>query len=246
MQQKMVMLNNPTNSQLELICFPYGGGAPHEFAPWRDKMPPGVGLRVAQYAGTGARMGEALCQNVQALVHDFLPLFSNISGKFVLFGHSMGALTVFELARALEKAGRGPEHLFVSGLIAPHLPKSYATVHTHSDSEFDKILLEFGGLPEDLMSSPDFMSLVRPILRAAFQVWETYSFKEGPKLNCPVTAFGGSRDFHYPGESVRQWECHTNGLFDFHLLEGDHFFLHQSREVLLNHIRRVLQKVSGI
>ncbi|WP_405722324.1 thioesterase domain-containing protein [Streptomyces sp. NBC_00046] len=34
---------------------------------------------------------------------------------YALFGHSMGAIVGFEVARRLEDAGRGPVELFASG-----------------------------------------------------------------------------------------------------------------------------------
>ncbi len=240
-KHRLTTLSTPNSVDLDFICFPYGGGSPHEFTEWSQYLPPGVRFRVALYPGTGMRMGEPLRQDVHNLVEDFLPEISQVKGKLVLFGHSMGALTAFELARALQEMGRPPVHLMVSGLIAPHLPKSYDTVHNLPDAQFDNLLLEFGGMAEDLMKNPDFMALARPILRAAFQLWESYTYKKGPKLSCPITAFGGNRDHHYPCEQVRGWGWHTEGLFDYHTLDGDHFFLHQSRETLMGHVSRVLQ-----
>src|SRR4051795_2234429 len=35
-------------------------------------------------------------------------------GRFAFFGHSMGALVAFELARKM-RYGQGPDHLFVAG-----------------------------------------------------------------------------------------------------------------------------------
>ena len=49
---------------------------------------------------------------------------------FALFGHSMGALVGFELARALRRRRLpAPERLFVSAFRAPHLPQRRPPLH---------------------------------------------------------------------------------------------------------------------
>jgi surfactin synthase thioesterase subunit len=48
-----------------------------------------------------------------------------LGGRFALFGHSMGALRAFEIARKLQARGASPEVLFVSGEPAPHLPTEW-------------------------------------------------------------------------------------------------------------------------
>ncbi|MGH3564876.1 MAG: thioesterase II family protein [Pseudonocardia sp.] len=50
-------------------------------------------------------------------------LVSYLDRLFALFGHSMGALIAFELARQLRTKGLESVQVFVSGCKAPHLPR---------------------------------------------------------------------------------------------------------------------------
>jgi surfactin synthase thioesterase subunit len=40
-----------------------------------------------------------------------------------------------------------------------------------------------------------------------------------------------------PGESLRAWQEHTTGGFEAHLMEGDHFFIHQRHEEVVRIVR---------
>lgn len=92
-------------ARLRLLCFPYAGGAAHVYADWRQALPQQVLLQVVQYPGRGARFRDAPLRRIDemalAVVHalqrdpDPRPL--------VFFGHSMGALLAFEVARLMHK-----------------------------------------------------------------------------------------------------------------------------------------------
>jgi medium-chain acyl-[acyl-carrier-protein] hydrolase len=50
-----------------------------------------------------------------------------LAGRLVFYGHSMGALLAFELARQLRRLyGIEPDHLILSGRAAPRVPAATA------------------------------------------------------------------------------------------------------------------------
>ena len=77
------------------------------------------------------------------------------------FGHSMGALISFELARRLRRRGiPGPIHMIVCGHRAPHLRDPHRAIHQLSDAEFRAKLREFGGTPEAVLQDDELMELL--------------------------------------------------------------------------------------
>lgn len=224
-----------TQSRLRLFCFPYAGGGAPVFRSWPDKLPEGVELCAIQLPGRGPRLMETPFSNMAALVSaltdEILPFFDK---PFALFGHSMGAWIGFELARSLQSThGIEPLHLFVSGARAPQVPSRAVPLHNLSEAEFIEALGTLKGTPKEVLEHPELMQLMIPILRADFEVCETYAFREGAVLNCPITAFGGLQDRRLLRSDLKAWGEQTAAHFSMQMFPGDHFFLHTSQALLL-------------
>lgn len=168
---------------------------------------------------------------VSALTDALLPLFDK---PFAFFGHSMGAWIGFELARRLQsKHAIEPQHLFVSGAGAPHVPSRELSLHALPEAEFIKALGGLNGTPKELLESEELMQLMLPILRADFAVCETYAYRNGSILNCPITAFGGLQDRRLHRSDIKAWRKETNSSFAIKMFPGGHFFLHTAATLLL-------------
>src|SRR4051812_30171971 len=89
-------------SSLRLFCFPYAGGAANVFHNWSSLLPSSIDVCAVQPPGRGNRLLEepytGLRELVGAAANALLP---HMDRPFALFGHSMGALVAFELARFL-------------------------------------------------------------------------------------------------------------------------------------------------
>jgi len=77
------------------------------------------------------------------------------------------------------------------------------------------------------------MRLLSPMMRADFQLIETYRYEPGVPLTCPITVFGGLDDAVVSRESLYAWRQETSGAFKLNMLPGDHFFLRTSESLLL-------------
>src|SRR5690606_30530844 len=130
-------------ARLRLFCFPSAGGGASQYRLWAQSLPMDVELCPVLLPGREARMREAparrLAPLAEALADGLSPLFDI---PFAFFGHSMGALLAFELARQLRRrGGPQPAHLFVSGRRAPQLPDPDGTLHTLGDAAFVREVL---------------------------------------------------------------------------------------------------------
>jgi medium-chain acyl-[acyl-carrier-protein] hydrolase len=221
---------NP-HAGLRLFCFPYAGGGATVYRAWADGLPPDVELACVQYPGRGSRLKEPAFAQLMPLVEALVPaLPPHLDKPFAFFGHSMGAVIAFELARRL---AREPLHLFVSGRQAPQLPPRDLHTYDLPDAEFIEELQRLGGTPREALAHPELMQLMLPLLRADFEAIQTYAYAPGPPLHCPVTAFGGLEDEDVSREQLEAWREQTDARFDAHLLPGDHFFLHSAQARLL-------------
>jgi medium-chain acyl-[acyl-carrier-protein] hydrolase len=230
---------------LRLFCFPYAGGSALIYRSWPQHLPPGVEVCAVQLSGRGQRINEPPFRSLDALIPALAAaLRPHLDRPFAFFGHSMGALVSFELARYLRgHGGAAPEHLFVSGHAAPRPGRRREKIFDLPEPEFKEQLRRLNGTPHEVLEHPELMELLLPLLRADFSVCDTYVYAERQPLDCPITAFGGLGDASVSREDVEAWAAQTAGDFSVRMLPGDHFFLHESEALLLNLLGRELTHI---
>lgn len=239
---------NP-QARLRLFCFHYAGGGALSFRDWPNNLPSSVEVCLIELPGRGIRFGEvaftSMAPLVQAIADALLPYLDK---PFAFFGHSMGGLVSFELARILRRNCRlNLTHLFVSGHRAPHLPDPDLPIYNLPDSEFLDELRKFEGTPPEVLENTELMQLLLPTLKADFTVVETYTYINEPPLNISITAFGGKQDRETNYDQLNAWRQQTNEAFSLHMLPGNHFFLNSSQAILLTLLsKKLLRLVSEI
>jgi medium-chain acyl-[acyl-carrier-protein] hydrolase len=225
-------------TQLRLFCFPYAGGSASAFQSWRQYLPDAVDLCLIQLPGREMRLREKAYSSLPSLLNALTPvLLPYLDQPFVFFGHSMGAMICFELARSLrQRQSPQPLHLFVSGCRAPHLPATEPAIHALPESELIAALKRLNGTPPSLLENRELMELLLPMLRADFALFETYNYIPKEPLSCPITAFGGLQDTRATSQQISHWYEHTHTTFTLHMFPGDHFFILEARKELLEKI----------
>lgn len=222
-------------ASLRLFCFPYAGGGSIIYRTWVGQLPPSVELYVAHLPGRENRLIEPPFTNIYPLVEALAEAIPPYLDKpFAFFGHSMGAMISFELARLLRrKNGPMPSALYVSGRPAPQLPRSDSISYNLPEEEFKQKLQNLNGTPKEVLDHPEVMELLIPLVRADFSVVETYEYRPEPPLDLPLVAFGGLQDKAVPQERVEAWREQTSSSFRLWMIQGDHFFLNSSQRLLL-------------
>ncbi len=223
------------STRVRLFCFPYAGGGASAFFAWREHLPAEIDLCLVQLPGRETRLRERGYTHLPALIEALVPaLLPYLDQPFVLFGHSLGAMISFELTRALRRRQMPlPLHLVASGCRAPHLPSAESVLHALPDSELMAELKRLNGTPAALLADRELMELLLPLFRADFALFETYEYLAEAPLPCPITALGGLQDTRATGEQVAHWREQTSQQFALQMFPGGHFFLHESRQQLL-------------
>ncbi len=235
---------------MRLFCFPYAGGGAMIYQSWWRSLPPTVEVCPVQLPGRGARLRETPFTRLEPLVQETARGIAPYLDKpFAFFGHSMGALIGFELARRLRRSPslRQPSLLFVSGSGAPQLGPLSRPLYALPKPELMEELRRLNGTPEEVLAHPELMELMLPIIRVDFEVCQTYAYTDEPPLGCPITAVGGLSDVEVRPEHVREWQRQTTSDFSMWMLPGDHFFLNtlsaQLFHILSQQIEQLISSV---
>ncbi|MEU6239054.1 thioesterase domain-containing protein [Kitasatospora sp. NPDC047058] len=219
---------------VRLVCFPHAGGSASYFIDYAAALSPYADVLAVQYPGRQNRFGEPVIDTVDGLADRvYEALLPWADRPLMFFGHSMGTVVCFEVARRFERDGvAGPVHLFVSGGRAPSLPRD-STVHLLPDDELLGELARLGGTDERVLADPELRTFILPALRADYTAVETYRCEPDAVVSLPVTALTGDADPRASLAEVRGWERHTTGAFDLHVFPGGHFYLTDQRDAVV-------------
>ncbi len=231
-------------ARLRLFGFPYAGGGASIFRLWPDGLPASIEVCPIQLPGRENRLREPPYIHMEPLVRALCQaLQPYLNMPYAFFGHSMGALVSFELARTLVcQNGLGPVHLFVSGHAAPQIPPTTLCIHQLPEPEFIAELGRLNGTPSKVLQNVELMEFFLPALRADLAVNETYTYTSATRLDCPISAYGGLQDCVVGADGLAAWRDQTRGTFKLCMFSGDHFFLHGSRLTLLQAIANDLEQ----
>jgi surfactin synthase thioesterase subunit len=229
-------------AQLRLLCFPHAGGNETVFRDWQDAMPTGVQVRALALPDRLGRVAAAplagMDDLLDALVEATIPLLDR---PCAFYGHSLGGLVAFELARRLRRRGLpAPVHLFVGAVVAPRNLAAHRKVREATERLARLDLEGLGGTPAAVLADREFAALAEPAVRADAKVIASYAYRSEKALDLPITTFGGTTDSWISPEDLAGWERETSGPFTRHTLPGGHFFLQEPDASTL-----LMQKVRG-
>ena len=232
------------HAKIRLFCFPYAGGSSLIFRTWANALGPSIAVCPAHLPGRERRLTEKPYTSAQSLVEAAAEaIIPYLDLPFAFFGHSMGAIISFELARQLRRLHRPlPKHLFLSGRVAPHLGVRDKVTYNLPPNEFAEELRRLNGTPREVLENQELMELMIPLLRADFEICQTYSYTQEPALDCPVTAFGGLDDPETTEQMIAAWKEQTTRSFRLCMMPGDHFFVHTAQDRILRVVSEELIK----
>lgn len=211
----------PSKPQLFLIHFAGGNRYSFDFMiPFLTKF----NVITLELPGRGNRIKEGLINDLELASEDIYSQILNKlnASKFVIFGHSMGAIITLKVASMLEHFGAPPSHLFVSGHEGPNICKNKKR-YLLNDSELIQEIRKFGGTSDVIIQNNDFLEYFLPIIRADLEIAEKQSdFKL--TVSIPIYALMGSKEEN--AHKISNWVNFTNSDFKAQLFNGGHFFIY--------------------
>lgn len=213
------------DARVRLVCLPHAGAGASGYRAWGRGLPADIAVCPVQLPGRESWLGQAPYETVEPLVSELAATVTeSVEPPYALFGHSLGALVAFELARRIRQLGAPePVHLFVSGRHAPQIGTDLPGLRDLDIAELSARLAELGGTPPEILANTELLACIAPLLRADFAVNETYRYTAQPPLDVPITAFAAIADPRAELSQLRAWQAQTNRDFQLHEIPGGHF-----------------------
>lgn len=215
------------NSQIQLVCFPFAGGAAGYFRWLQPLLGADIEVMGVQYPGRQDRRHEPVIADIEILAdHVYDALTPWAARSLAFFGHSMGSVVAFEVAqRFATHSQRSVRALFVSGRRAPSRHR-VEQLHLSDDTRLAAELRFLGGTDPAFLTDNELLQMILPAVRADYRAIETYK-GSAPRatLDVPIIGLIGDRDPRVSIEEAEAWREHTTGKFTLHVLPGGHFYL---------------------
>jgi len=239
------LVPNPIEKpRLRLFCVPYAGGNATAFHRWGSHFKQDE-IFSFQLPGRAFRRKEPCIVDIPEMVEAMAAAIKpHLDVPFVFFGHSMGAILAYELARSLR--GKGwpmPAGLIVSARRAPSVGGEESVAASLPDDQFWRLIGQLYGTTRALLDSPELKEMLMPTFRGDFRLLNNWSYSEAPAMSFPVLAVGGTSDPGVTQRDLLAWGDETTGVFTHHLIEGGHMFL-QPKEAEV--VRLVLSFIDGL
>jgi surfactin synthase thioesterase subunit len=229
------------NASARLVCLPHAGGSAPFFLPVAAALSPDVDVVAVQYPGRQDRRGEQPLADMDVLADNIRDvLLAQPDLPVTIFGHSLGAIVGFEVARRLEAAGYDPVRLFASGRAAPSAFRG-DTVHLRDDAGILAEVRSLDGTASALLRDDDLMRAVLPALRADYRIAETYRCAPADTVGCPISVLTGDSDPKTTPAEADAWAQHTRAECEVHTFHGGHFFLTQHIDAICGLLREHFQ-----
>jgi surfactin synthase thioesterase subunit len=223
-------------NKINLLCIPYSGGSKYSFSALLKSAPGHLNPIVLELPGRGARSKETLLEDIKKMELDiFEHALKYVNGPYALYGHSMGGLLAYLLARniARNKLNK-PIHLFITGTTGPSVGYRHS-YHSLSKKDFFEQIRKFKGMPDEILNNEEFMDFFEPIMRSDFKAAETYTYEVTTPLDIPISVvIGDEEEMEY--EDVKAWSKESIAGVEISKLPGSHFFIFEHGEYLMKYI----------
>lgn len=235
-----------TGGTPKLYIFPHAGGSAQYYVPFAKAFSTDIKRVAVQYPGRNGAHDLASFTSITDLADRVVRMLSPLDqsdGRVAFFGHSMGALLAFEVARRYEAAGNPIAALFVSACAAPG--RSGYDYIPESDRGLLTAVSDMTGANPEFLENQEFAEKILPTLRG-FRAIVNYECPPDATISCPIFAFLGDDDEVATYEKVAPWSERTTSEFTARVFSGHHFYLNDHLPDLVGDVEDKIISYCGV
>ena len=251
----LVNKDSSEKAKLRLFLFPPAGSDVTIFNKWEDNFSSYVEVCKLKLPGRGMRYNEPLESNCQILADKIAEVIDeNTNIPFVIFGHSMGALIAYETAILLQaKGNKFLKEICLSAMKSPDCVSDDGcfendnsqkiSMHSLSDAELQKKLIEFGGMPSEILSDSSLIEFLLPIFRNDLYLCDTYHLNKKIVLNIPIVVYGGKSDSVANSNDLAKWKDFSSKKVHVLMFQGNHFYFEMSKAMFMFDLSKNIERL---
>lgn len=190
-------------------------------------------------------MRETALESFDALLDAIVQVIEpKLDKPYALFGHSMGGLVAFEVARRMRaSAKRMPSALVVSASPAPEAMRTHLVSLDLASPALWEAVNALYGLPPRAMD-PELIAMAVPPLRADLSALATYRYESQAPLDVPIRALAGTNDPMVSLADAEKWRVHTTAGFASHAIPGAHLYVQDSPDALVAVVASLVGRIA--
>ena len=234
-----------TDKPVKYFCFPHAGGSANVFRKWMNySQDSDIEIIPVEYPGRATRLSDKIhaCINDMA-IEIATAIFDAISEeKYVLYGHSFGALVAFQTEYILEqKYHMKADAVVVSGRQAPNMEDASQFRTWMGEEALINEMIQMKTINEELLENEMYLKFFLPIIMKDYSLNEKYVYN-GEVLNAPIIAFSSADDMGAEPEIMVGWENMTKSGFVLKRKNGAHFFVYEEERAFYDELLREVEK----
>ncbi|MDG4668223.1 alpha/beta fold hydrolase [Mycobacterium sp. 236(2023)] len=228
-------------ARIRLVCFPHAGGSASYYFPLSAALSPEFDVYGVQYPGRQDRHNEPFVESIDELADRIYTELGTLpDAPTAFFGHSMGAVLAFEVARRSEaRAGRSAVTVFASGSRAP---SHYGDEREcKDDAGLVEVMRQLGGTDPRVLNNPELLETFLPAFRNDYRALQQYHRGTDIGIAAPVVVLTATDDPKTSDDGARAWHDHTTRGGDVHTFTGGHFFLEKNPQRVIEVVASTLR-----
>ncbi len=225
-------------TRFNLFVLPHAGGNKYAYKPFADVAPSHVNVILLEYPGRGERLQQATVSDAVSLARLMVSEIRHyLHTPYAVYGHSMGTLIGLLMLREIQQlALPRPKFVFFTGSEGPATRKHEKIRYKLPDPELIEELRSLGGVSQEVLNEPQILEFFLPIIRADFQVIETYEYVPARPMDIPFSIAIGTQE-NVTVEEARSWQKETRRPVEVMQFHGQHFFI-------FDHTHRIMKLIA--
>jgi medium-chain acyl-[acyl-carrier-protein] hydrolase len=199
-----------------LICLPWVGSGAAPFHAWQAWLPAEIELFAVRLAGRENRLRQPPAERIGSVVRELADGLAELPARrYVLFGHCLGALIGFELAREVRRRGMDPPQRLV---VANSPPPTAFTAGRPQPDLAEEVRQQQAGIAD-----PRMAQLVRAGIEADLRMGRGYLYQPGDPLDVPITVLRAAEE-EIDAQARTDWARLSTGRVELRTVPGGRLF----------------------
>lgn len=212
----------------QLFILPFAGGNASFYNDYFNAVSNVYDIYCVEAKGHGTRIKEEPFNDFKEYSMDcFSQIYSRLfSNEIVLFGHSLGGITAFDMALNISMLlPHIKVTLVISGMNAPEMQIIQNKKCNLEDGALLKHFNDNKLFYSDLAKYEELQQYYLPIIRADMCVLESYVAHSETTLKSDIYILYGTNDLVTSYRKLLSWDDYTQGNFCIKKFTGGHFFI---------------------